>query len=127
MILEFMNRRVSYPQLLQLLRIKSFGAPASNIRLLEQVGLTVTYSVIDVSGLFQLTRDGLPVIVFLRTGGLPYWQHQTDHAVVVIGYDDESQLVYLNDPYFDDAPKAVSQGFFELAWLERDYHYATIS
>lgn len=80
-----------------------------------------------MKGLIRLLQNGVPAIIFLRTGDLPYWQHQTDHAVIVVGYDDEAQLIYLNDPYFDEAPIAVSVSDFELAWLERDYHYAVIT
>lgn len=71
--------------------------------------------------------DGQPVIAFLRTGDLPYWKYQTDHAVVVVGFDDGAQSIYLNDPFFDEAAIAVQREYFELAWLERDYYYATIS
>ena len=31
----------------------------------------------------------------------------------------------LNDPAFEEAPKVVSRGDFDLAWLERDEVYAT--
>jgi uncharacterized protein YvpB len=126
MILDFIGHGVDYLQLLQLLRIRSYGAPAGNIRLLTQLGLTVDYSVSDIEGLYRQLNDGQPVIVFLRTGDLPYWKHQTDHAVVVVGFDDVAQSIYLNDPYFDVAPIVVPQGYFELAWLERDYYFATI-
>jgi hypothetical protein len=127
MILQFIGRGVDYFQLLQLLRIKTSGAPAGNIRLLTQLGLIVDYSVSDVEGLFRLLIGGQPVIVFLRTGDLPYWEHQTDHAVVVVGFDDDTRSIYLNDTFFDEAAIAVPREYFELAWLERDYYYATIS
>lgn len=127
MILNFIGHEVEYPQLLELLKIKKFGAPASNIRNLAQLKLSVTYSVTDVDGLLRLLNNGVGVIVFLRTGDLPYWQHQTDHAVVVIGYDDDSNSFFVNDPYFGEAPVAIPQDYFELAWLERDYHYAIIT
>lgn len=127
MLLDHLGLTRGYSDLRQLLRIRSYGAPASNIRLLAQLGLNVTYSVTDLSGLFQLLQQGLPVIVFLRTGDLPYWKYSTDHAVVVVGYDSETRQIFLNDPYADEANLAVSQGDFELAWSERDYHFATIT
>ncbi len=127
MILDHLGLTVRYADLLRLLQVRSFGAPAGNIRLLAQLGLTVTYSVTDLNGIVQLLDVGVPVIAFLRTGDLPYWQYSTDHAVVVVGYNDDTQQVYLNDPYARDACIAVSRGDFELAWSERDYHYATLS
>ena len=35
--------------------------------------------------------------------------------------------MYLNDPSFDDAPKAVTRGDFLLAWLEMGYRCAVLS
>lgn len=127
MVLQHLSVDIAYPDLLQLLRIRSFGAPAGNVRLLTQLGLEVTYSVSDMNGLRQLLDQQLPVVVFLRTGDLPYWQHNTDHALVVIGYDTDTDEVFVNDPHADQAAIAVSPGDFELAWSERDYHYATIT
>ncbi len=127
MVLDNLGLTLSYPDLLELLKIRSYGAPASNIRLVAQLGLSVTYSVTDLSGLIQLLEQGLPVIAFLRTKDLPYWQYNTDHAVVVTGYDSSARQLFVHDPYANEAPIGVSQGDFELAWSERDYHYATIT
>lgn len=127
LVLDHLGLTLSYPDLLELLKIRSYGAPASNIRLVAQLSLSVTYSVTDLAGLIQLLEQGLPVIAFLRTGDLPYWQYSTDHAVVVTGYDSDKHQLFVHDPYANEAPIAVSQGEFELAWSERDYHYATIT
>lgn len=125
MVLDYLNHSIDYPRLLQLLKSKPIGAPASNIRVLEQLNLSVTYRVTDMGGIENLLAQGQPVIVFVRTGELPYWDYSTDHAIVVVGIDDAA--VYVNDPYFTQAPIAVSRGDFELAWLERDYYYALIT
>ena len=66
-----------------------------------------------------------PPIVFLFTGDLPYWPENTSHAVVVVGYDEETVL--LNDPEFDDAPQRAGWNEFMLAWGEHDYVYALVS
>jgi ABC-type bacteriocin/lantibiotic exporter with double-glycine peptidase domain len=124
MVLNYLDRSVAYTRLLKLLKIKSFGAPASNIRLLEQMKLTVTYRVTDMTGLESMLDKGQPVIVFVRTSELPYWDYGADHALVVVGYDDDT--IYVNDPNFAQAPISVARGDFELAWLERDYYYALI-
>lgn len=39
----------------------------------------------------------------------------------------DAQSVYLNDPAFANAPIQVSQGDFQLAWLEHDEFYAVLS
>jgi uncharacterized protein YvpB len=125
MALAHLGRAVEYPQLLQLLNIKPYGAPAGNIRLLSALGATVAYSQTDVQGLETLLQQGQPVIVFVRTGDLPGWTYSTDHALLVVGYDEET--LYVNDPDRAEAPQRIPRSDFELAWLERDYYYAVIS
>jgi len=125
MMLAYLNRAMDYAELLSLLRIKPHGAPAGNIRLLASLNLNVVYSKTDMVGLEAMLQQGHPVIVFVRTGELPYWTYSTNHALLVVGYD-ESQL-YVNDPYCSEAPIAVPRGDFELAWLEHDYRYALIT
>lgn len=116
---------IPYSQLLKTLNIKAFGAPSRNIlRLATLDGVGVVHRMTDVAGLRQYIEQGIPVIVFVRTTELPYWSVATDHAVVVVGFDE--QAVFVHDPYFDEGPIAVSWGDFELAWLEHDYRYAVI-
>ncbi len=125
MVLTHLGRGIDYTRLLRLLKVKSYGAPAGNIRLLESLDLAVTYSKTDMAGLQAMLQQGYPVIVFVRTGDLPYWTYSTDHALLVVGCD-ENQL-FVNDPNHAESPMAVPRGDFELAWLERDYYYAIIT
>jgi ABC-type bacteriocin/lantibiotic exporter with double-glycine peptidase domain len=125
MALAYLGRAIDYSQLLRLLNIKPHGAPAGNIRLLTNLNLNVVYSQTDPAGLEALLQQGQPVIVFVRTGELSYWTYSTDHALLVVGYD-ESHL-YVNDPDRSEAPIAVPRRDFELAWLERDCYYALIT
>ena len=126
MLLAYLGRSFDYARLRHLLNVQPFGAPAGNIRRLAQLNLNVTYSQTDLNGLETMVQQNRPVIVFVRTGELPYWTYSTDHALVVVGYDDD--YLYVNDPDRDEAeiPLAVPRGDFELAWLERDY-YALIT
>ena len=125
MVLAYLDRAMDYAELLSLLKIRPYGAPAGNIRLLASLNLNVVYSKTNMVGLEAMLQRGRLVIVFVRTGELPYWTYSTDHALLVVGYD-ESQL-YVNDPYYSEAPIAVPRGDFELAWLEHDYRYALIT
>ncbi|MFP4394476.1 MAG: C39 family peptidase [Anaerolineales bacterium] len=125
MALAYLNQAIRYNRLLDLLDIKFYGAPASNILRLATLGLDVTYSKTSTRGLKILLHQQHPIIVFLRTSELPYWSYATNHALVVVGYD--VRHIYVNDPVFEKAPLKVSQGDFELAWLERDYAYAVIA
>lgn len=58
---------------------------------------------------------------------LPYWSSSTDHALVVVGYDEAH--IFVNDPDRPEAevPISIPRGDFELAWLERDYFYALVT
>ena len=126
MLLSHLGRQIDYAHLRQLLNIQPHGAPAGNIRRLTQLNFKVTYSQTDMSGLEAMLQQGHPVIVFVRTAELPHWTYSTDHALVVVGYDDDQLFVNDPDRETDEAPIAVPRGNFELAWLERDYYYALV-
>jgi hypothetical protein len=125
MALAYHGRRVDYADLFKLPKIKSHGAPAGNIRLLSELKLNVAYSKTDMTGLEAMLQQGQPVIVFVRTGELPYWAYSTDHALLAVGCDENH--VFVNDPHHRESPIAVPRGDFELAWLERDYYYALVT
>lgn len=125
MVLTYIGVSTPYKQILSLLQVRSqLGAPAYNIRRLEQLGITVNYQQGTLAELHTHLVNNRPSIVFVKTVELPYWETATDHAIVVVGMDEES--VYLNDPEFPDAPIAVTKGDFDLAWLGRDEFYATL-
>jgi ABC-type bacteriocin/lantibiotic exporter with double-glycine peptidase domain len=62
--------------------------------------------------------------IAVNTGPLTYWADDTAHALVVVGV--EQDVVWVNDPEFEQAPQAVPLDDFLLAWLEHDYRQALI-
>jgi uncharacterized protein YvpB len=108
-----------------LLDIQWFGAPFFNIRLLEQIGVKVTYHQGTLVELKEHLEHNRPLIVPVATSELPYTAEQTNHALVVLGMDEN--YVYVNDPAFRVAPIPVPLGDFELAWLERDEYYVVLA
>lgn len=125
MMLNYLGHSVNYDKLLKLLRIRTnIGAPASNIRQLETLGVTIIYRQGNWKELGDHLENNRPCMALVQTEELPYWTEQSDHAVIVIGLDDE--FVYLNDPAFPEAPIRISQGEFDLAWLEKDEVYAVL-
>ena len=126
MMLLYLGRPTNYDQLLKLLRIKAdIGAPISNVRRLERLGVDVAYRQGSLSDLHNHLDNSQPCLTPVQTGELPYWDDDTLHAVVVTGLDNDN--IYLNDPAFPNAPLRVSGGDFDLAWLARDEYYAVIT
>lgn len=124
MMFDYLRLPIDYMRLVQLLGIRSYGAAFSNLRRLEELGVSV---IIEKGGIAKLHRaldQGWPIIVAVNTGPLTYWTDDTAHALVVVGIEQETVLV--NDPEFEQAPQAIPLDEFLLAWLEQDYHQALI-
>lgn len=124
MALAYLGVAATYDQLLKLLRVEWYGAPSSNIRRLEQLGIVIIYKAGNLEELHAYLLQDYPCIAFIKTGELPYWNQDLAHAVVIVGLDDD--YVYLNDPEFANAPMQVSRGDFSLAWLEQGEMYAAL-
>lgn len=124
MVLDYLQIPVSYQRLLRLLRVEYFGAFFRNLQHLETLGVSVLIEQGDFDSLRKHIETGLPPLVPVVTGQLPYWNLDTHHVVVVTGIDDE--IIYLNDPYFDD-PQEVPIEEFRLAWLAKESLYAVIA
>lgn len=116
MILGFLGRAASYEELYRLLGTHSFGTPAANIRRLSSLGVVVSLAEMELDAIEAALADNLPVIAFINTADVAYWAVDTDHAVVVIGADEEN--VYLNDPYHAEDTQRVSRTAFLLAQLK---------
>ena len=125
MLLDFAGRPIAYHRLLKLLDITQFGTPARRITNLARSDLHVTYTQGSLTELETLIEYGTPIIVSVRTEDLPCWSFNTDHTVVIVGFDEQS--VYVNDPYFENAPQTISRDDFYLVWIAFDHYYATIS
>jgi len=123
MVLDYMGLDVDYARLLQLLRITEDGTLFSYIREIEKLGVSVIYKQGTLAEIHEHLSNDRPCIALVATGELPYWNEDTDHALVVVGPND--QHVYVNDPGAETAPIAVTHGDFDLAWLARDELYAT--
>jgi ABC-type bacteriocin/lantibiotic exporter with double-glycine peptidase domain len=124
MVLAYLGRPVPYERLVELLGTRWFGTPACNIERLEQTGVAVVVADLSLSDMRRYLQDDLPVIAFVSTADLPYWSEDTDHAVVVVGLDDET--VYFNDPNFAQSPQQVPRPAFELAQLRFDHRCAVL-
>lgn len=126
MVLRYLRIPADYKQLVRLLGITDIGAPFSRLQRLETLGVHVTLARGTLARLHQHLAIGQPCIIAVETRELPYWQGvASPHAVVVCGMDQ--QYVQLLDPGFATGPFWATHGDFDLAWLERDEEYATVT
>ncbi len=127
MVLDALLRPEPYDNLVGLLDIvPDIGAPASNILRLSNLVSGVVYASGSLDDITQYLKENLPCIAFVHTLKLGYWIENTRHAVVVMGIDETSEQVYLDDPFFDTAPQVVSYLEFQLAWEEMGNLYAVL-
>lgn len=124
MILDYLHIPIQYKYLLNLLKVRSFGTSLFNLHNLQTLGLFVLIEEGDMAVLQAHLNTGLPPIVAVSTAQLSYWTEDTDHAIVVVGIDED--FVYLHDPDRPTAPQKVSIKEFESAWLDQDYWYAVV-
>jgi hypothetical protein len=103
---------------------RGVGTPSSYIQRLTQHGFEVIYRTGSLEELAMWINQGVPCILFLRTGELPYWQVDTPHAVVLAGL--EANSAYLFDPAIETAPITVPSDDLMLAWSHFDYTYAVL-
>lgn len=127
MVFSYLGLPFDYQRGVRLLRIRpQIGTPFFPVRELSKLGISVVCKHGTLAELHAYLTQGLPCIVGIQTGELPYWQAtNVQHAVVVVGLD--SDFIYLNDPAFLNAPVQVSLGDFDLAWLEQDEFYAVLT
>ena len=124
MVLQHIGVETTQSRLNRLFGLTGIGAPYSNIRRLDQLGIQVKVAAGDEPTIRSAIDRNQPVIVFVKTGDLLYWPDNTSHAIVVVGYDEE--YVFLNDPMFADAPKRSGWNEFMLAWSEQDHMLALV-
>ena len=124
MVLDYIGINASYERVMQILQTKEWGTVVSRIQALEQLGVLVIYKQGTFAELQTHLSNNHPPIAFVATRELPYWNGDEQHAVVVVGLDDN--YIYLNDPAFPTPAIPVSRGDFDLAWLEWDELYAVL-
>lgn len=123
MVLGYLGDDVTEAHLAQVMGSYWYGTPASRVRQLSSLGYQVTYEQTTLDQLRVYLDRQVPCIVFLRTGGLLYWDEDVPHAVVLAGI--ESTTVSLHDPAMDSGPTHSDLEVFLLAWSEIAYYCAT--
>ena len=128
MVLRHLGIEIEYGRLRKLLHTGPEFTPFSHLQYLERLGLFILRGEQGEVSMFETYLAlGLPVIVGVRTLHWRHWEDiVTEHAVVVVGIDREHRLVYINDPFFGEAPIEMSLTEFEAGWIEGEGQYAVI-
>lgn len=124
MALAHLNIPTSQQVLNRLFGLTPAGVPVSRLVRLERYGVHAAIHYGTVNDLIHYVDQDFPPIVFVRTGSLPYWSLDTQHALLVSGYDGNDLLI--NDPAFLIAPQRVEAAVLQLAWDEFDGRYAIL-
>jgi ABC-type bacteriocin/lantibiotic exporter with double-glycine peptidase domain len=102
------------------------GTSHSNIQKLTSFNVRIVYETGSLTTVRDWVNQGVPVIVFVQAGELPYWLgHHFQHAILVVGID--AQTVYVMDPALDTGPTRTDEESFMLAWSGMDYYYAVLT
>ena len=104
---------------------KPYGTPSFAIEKLNDSDILVVYQQWSTADLSQMLDAGYPVIVFVRTIFLDYYQDDFAHALVVIECVP-GRHVRVHDPGQASGPTVVSWNGFLAAWSEFDYYGAVI-
>lgn len=128
MVLEYLGVSVDEERLRRILGTTANGTPFPNIERLSTLGFFVDYGRQGDVALFERSLEvGLPVIVAVETLGWRHWDSEiTSHAVVVVGFDQASDHIYIHDPFFANAPLEMGLLEFEVGWEEKRRQYAVI-
>jgi hypothetical protein len=125
MVLAYLGLERSEDEVSQVLGAQEFGTPSFAVQRLTAWGLRVDYREWSVPNLLAVLDAGLPVILYVRTGFLDYWQKDVAHAVVVVAAKVGQQF-WLHDPVLPTGPRAVSWDGLLAAWAEFACRGATI-
>jgi hypothetical protein len=103
-------------ELRTLLDTTAAGTPARNVMRVSSPAFEVYIHPSNLAELRQALALNQPVIVFVKTGSLAYWNMDIFHTAVLIGLNDTTAA--FNDPYFETAPQTTSLDTFEKAWAQ---------
>ena len=126
MVLAYLGLDKSEQAIGKQIDAKPFGTPNFAVRKLSDWQLLVDYREWSIEELGVALANKRPIIIFVRTGFLEYWQEDFAHAIVIVGLAQDKQF-WVHDPGQPHGPIAVSWNGLLAAWAEFSYRGATIS
>jgi hypothetical protein len=124
MVAAFCGESLTQEDISRWLGTTDIGTPASRVHRMSKRGFEVVYRQGSLDDVNNWLAKGFPCILFVRTGELSYWEYDTPHAVVLIGFEGNEALVL--DPAHESFPVGVAVGDLMLAWSELGYTFAVL-
>jgi ABC-type bacteriocin/lantibiotic exporter with double-glycine peptidase domain len=125
MVLAYLGLEYSEAEISRVLGTQEYGTPSFAVQRLTKLQIQVIYREWSISEFSSALDAGQPVIIFVRTGFLDYWQEDFAHAVVVVGVVQDQQF-WVHDPARSTGPLVVSWNGLLAGWAEFGYRGATL-
>jgi hypothetical protein len=92
MILAGQGLQRSEAEITKIIGAQAHGAPSFSVMRLQSSRLRVEYRSWSVIDVLNAIGSGTPIIAFVRTQFLDYWQEDVAHAVVIVGAEPEDLI-----------------------------------
>lgn len=119
MILEYFGKSLSEKDLRKFLKTKPTGTSPINIHNISSLGFEVGLFQSSIQEILSFLHQNIPPIVFI-------WREPILHTVVVIGYNQNTNHLYINDPSESQGSKELDMTTFTEAWSYSNQLTATI-
>ena len=119
MVLEYFGNILSEEDLRKLLKTKPTGTCPINIHHIASLGFDVSLFQSSIQEIQSFLYQNIPPIVFI-------WQEPILHAAVVVGYNQNTNHWYVNDPSEIQGTKELDMTTFSEAWSYSNQLTATL-
>lgn len=126
MVLAYLGIDLPETEIGRIMGAREYGTPSFAIQKLTLLGVQVNYQEWSFPALLSTLQNQQPVIVFVQTGFLDYYQEDFAHALIIVGSTTDHQF-WVHDPAYQAGPLAVSWDGLLAAWAEFGYRGATIT
>jgi ABC-type bacteriocin/lantibiotic exporter with double-glycine peptidase domain len=125
MALAYLGVQQAERELSRTLATRQYGTPSYAIQKLANKRLQVVYQEWSVPELLLRLEQGQPLIVFVRTLFLDYYEDDFAHALVIVGAEPQ-ECFLVHDPLQGNGPYGTRWDGLLAAWAEFDYHGAVM-
>ncbi len=119
MVLEYSGLNLAEKDLRKMLKTKPTGTSPLNLHLISSLGFEVSLFQSSIQEILNLLHENIPPIVFL-------WREPVLHAVVVVGFNDDTDHWLINDPSETEGAKELDMRTFSEAWSYSNQLTATL-